>query len=455
VTPSDLRIRTLGSQRPRRRWLLATLIAGAVTLLAVELLSVLIYPQISHAPYSRSRLQKSLAERASAAPQPDAGAAIGESGFIPEHVLHPYAGFSYNPSADPEINAFGFYGESPVVERDPSRVNAVLLGGSVAREFYQLAGERLATLLAEIPRYRGREIHLVCLAVDGFKQPQSLLALTFALYLGAEYDVVVNLDGFNEVVLPITDNLPNRVFPHYPRAWNLYADKGLSPTRIALAAELMSIRERQHASSRRFSNPLLRSSNFALIVWENLDRRYELEAQRAYFALLDRARLGNPDTPHGPAPDPTQPPRETSRDAADRWAQASLQMRDLAEANGARYFHFLQPNQYVAGSKVFTEEEKRFADVDAYRGRHFPYHPSVRNYKPAAQMGYPLLIERGAALRQRGVNFVDLTGIFADVRETIYRDACCHYNQTGNEIIAERMAREIARVDAEVVSPPR
>lgn len=447
MTPPRLRIRTLRPWRPRRRWLVPALISGVATILAVDLLCVLVYPLTSDEPYSRSRIQGSLAERARAAPEPEVGAAVGEHAFMPEHILHPYAGFSYNPSKDSEVNAFGFYGESPVVSRDPGRVNVVLLGGSVARELYQVAGERLVALLAESPRYRGREIHLICLAVDGFKQPQSLLALTFVLYLGAEYDVVVNLDGFNEVVLPLTDNLPNRVFPHYPRIWNLYADKGLSLTHVAQIAELMSIRKRQHALSRRFSNPLLRFSNFMLILWESLDRRSELEAQRAYFALVDRARRGNPDASYGPALDPEQPPYDHSRDAASRWAQASIQLRDLAEANGARYFHFLQPNQYVAGSKVFTEEEKRLADVDAYAGQHFPYHPSVRNYKPAAQLGYPLLIENGAALRQRGVHFVDLTGIFADVRETIYRDACCHYNGNGNEIIAERMAQEIVRGD--------
>jgi hypothetical protein len=415
----------------------------------VELLCVLVYPLTSGEPYSRSRIQGKLAERAGAAPETEVGATVAEHAFMPEHILHPYAGFSYNPSRDPEVNEFGFYGESPVVSRDPGRVNVALLGGSVTRDLYQMAGERLATLLAESPRYRGREIHLIYLAVDGFKQPQSLLALTFALYLGAEYDVVINLDGFNEVVLPLTDNLPNRIFPHYPRVWNLYADKGLSLIHVAQVAELMSIRKKQHARSRRFSNPLLRFSNFMLIVWESLDRRSGLEAQRVYFELVERARRGNPDASYGPAPDPEQLPHDHLRDAASRWAQASIQLRDLAEANGARYFHFLQPNQYVAGSKVFTEEEKRFADVDGYTGQDFPFHPAVRNYKPIARLGYPLLIENGAALRQPGVHFVDLTGIFADVRETIYRDACCHYNGTGNEIIAERIAQEIARDDGE------
>jgi len=274
-----------------------------------------------------------------------------------------------------------------------------------------------------------------------------LLLLTFTIYLGAEYDVIVNLDGFNEVVLPLTDNLPNKVFPHYPRIWNFYADKGLSLTNVAQVAELMSLRERQLALSRTFSNPLLRSSNFMLILWEGFDRRFEFEAQQAYLALVDMARRWNPDASYGPASDLAQRSGAYFRDAVSRWAQASTQMRDLATASGARYFHFLQPNQYVEGSKVFTGEERRFADVDAYAGQEFPYHPSVRNYKRAAQLGYPLLIESGAALAERGVRFVDLTMIFSEVRETIYRDACCHYNLSGYEIIAERMAREILRGD--------
>ncbi len=430
-------------KRRRRRWFVPALIAGAATVLAVELLAVLVYPLTSDQPYSRSRIQSDLAKRKASAPDPEADLGTGNRAFLADQILHPYLGFAYDPRKNPEVNEFGFFGESPVVERDPGRVNVAILGGSVARELHESAGATLAAELAKSPIYRDKEIHLICLAVDGFKQPQPLFSLAFAVYLGAEYDVVINLDGFNEVVLPFTDNLPNKVFPHYPRIWNFYADKGLSLTHVAQVAELMSLRERQHALSRTFSNPLLRSSNFMLILWEGFDRRYEFEAQRAYLALVDMARRGNPDASYGPALDRAQGADAHVRDAVSRWAQASIQTRDLAAGNGARYFHFLQPNQYVEGSKVFTEEEKRFADVDAYAGREFPYHPSLRNYKRAAQLGYPLLIESGAELAERGVRFVDLTMIFADVRETIYRDACCHYYLSGYEMIAERMAREI------------
>jgi hypothetical protein len=429
--------------RARRRWFVPALIAGAATVLAVELLAVLVYPVTSDQPYSRSRIHSGLARRTATAPDPEVDLGAGKQAFLADQILHPYVGFAYDPRKIPEVNEFGFFGESPVVKRDPGRLNVAILGGSVARELYESAGATLAAEIAKSPVYRDREIHLICLAVDGFKQPQPLFSLAFATYLGAEYDVVINLDGFNEVVLPLTDNLPNKVFPHYPRIWNFYADKGLSLTHVAQVADLMSLRERQHALSRTFSTPLLRSSNFMLILWESLDRRYESEAQQAYLALVDMARRGNPDASYGPALDPAQGVEVHVRDAVSRWVQASIQMRDLAAGNGARYFHFLQPNQYVEGSKGFTEEEKRFADVDAYADGEFPYHPSLRNYKRAARLGYPFLIERGAELAERGVRFVDLTMIFADVRETIYRDACCHYYRSGYEMIAERMAREI------------
>jgi hypothetical protein len=442
--------RSIKVQRPtrrRRRWFVPALIAGAATVLAVELLAVLVYPVTSDQPYSRSRIQSGLAKRRASAPDPEADLGTGNQAFLADQILHPYVGFAYDPRKNPEVNEFGFFGESPVAKRDPGRVNVAILGGSVARELHESAGATLIAELAKSPIYRGKEIHLICLAVDGFKQPQPLFSLAFAMYLGAEYDVVINFDGFNEVVLPLTDNIPNKVFPHYPRIWNFYADKGLSLTHVAQVALLMSLRERQHALSRTFSNSLLRSSNFMLIIWEGFDRRYEFEAQQAYLALIDMARRGNPDASYGPALDPSQGADAYVRDAVGRWAQASIQLRDLAAANGARYFHFLQPNQYVEDSKVFTEEEKRIADVDAYAGRELPYHPSMRNYKRAARLGYPLLIERGAELAERGVRFVDLTMIFAEMRETIYRDACCHYYLRGYEMIAERMAREIIRDD--------
>ena len=43
----------------------------------------------------------------------------------------------------------------------------------------------------------------------------------------------------------------------------------------------------------------------------------------------------------------------------------------------------------------------------------------------------------------QGVNFHDLTMIFANKVEPIYIDTCCHFNKTGNEILGTVIGQAI------------
>lgn len=107
-------------------------------------------------------------------------------------------------------------------------------------------------------------------------------------------------------------------------------------------------------------------------------------------------------------------------------------MKALAESTGATYVHVLQPNQYVAGSKSFTRRELEVA-----------YNPE-NPWSQIASRGYPLLQARAADLRRAGVAFYDLTSIFENETETIYKDPCCHVNQRGNQIFGREVARAVA-----------
>lgn len=438
-----------------RRWIGTVLVQLALAIAAVELLAALVYPWIAGRPYSRARLRQALAARRSALPDlPLDTVRTEEPTFIGGHILHPYAGFVNDPAKDPNVNVLGFWGPSPLLKKDPSRVNIAIVGGSVALQLYRVARQTLIAELKRSPQFAGKEIAVVCLAVSGYKQPQQLLALSFLVYLGAEYDIVINLDGFNEVVLPLSDNLPNRVFPYYPRIWNFYAQKGLTPAVMSQMATVMRLEQDREALSATFSRLPLRLSNLGLVVWEQLDRRAERRIQEAYLRLVDTARTGGGEAAFGPVPDYENDWHRYFGDNAGRWEQASLQMHHLGESSGFRYHHFLQPNQYVEGSKTFSEEEKRIADIDAYAGRSFPFHPSMRNYKWAARNGYPHLIAAGKNLQARGVRFTDLTRMFVDVRETIYDDACCHLNQRGYDMLATEIAREIAGGGEPRPTPP-
>jgi hypothetical protein len=117
---------------------------------------------------------------------------------------------------------------------------------------------------------------------------------------------------------------------------------------------------------------------------------------------------------------------------ADVWFRSSLQMYELSRRSGALYVHFLQPNQYVSGSKVLTADELR----SAYK----PESP----YGSNAAEGYPMLISAGARFAEAGVPYEDLTQMFVNDRRTLYVDDCCHLGPEGTDALASHIASRVA-----------
>jgi hypothetical protein len=116
---------------------------------------------------------------------------------------------------------------------------------------------------------------------------------------------------------------------------------------------------------------------------------------------------------------------------AAMWYRSSAQLDKVCRANGARYYHFLQPNQYLENTKQMSEAEEKIA---IKRG-----HP----YGHWVPVGYPWLIQYGAELRSSGVRFTDLTGVLKGHSEPLYKDSCCHLNDKGYAVVAEAMADAI------------
>jgi len=58
-------------------------------------------------------------------------------------------------------------------------------------------------------------------------------------------------------------------------------------------------------------------------------------------------------------------------------------------------------------------------------------------------LGYPVLRRLGKEMREAGVAFTDLTGIFDRLNGKPYHDSCCHMNALGNEIMGKRIGEII------------
>jgi hypothetical protein len=424
------------------------LVVVLITVALLEVGSVGLYPVVFHKPFSRRDIQRELVLRQG--PQSEtAPVSPSDPVIVRNHIIHPYLGFVGNPGnymADWEfsrngqkstINDYGFPGMSPILKRQNDSVTICILGGSFAMNFYLDSKDTLLDELKTRGVFRDKKINVVSVAMSGWKQPQQLLALSYFLSLGAKYDVVVNLDGFNELALPFLENRREGVYPFFPRLWNLYASRLLSERIILQSAESIRLRQKVQQQKRFFSSPLIRHSNFCLFLFEVLARNVQNQIATATNTL--QTMLNQKDQIHsfensGPQTFEYGDGDRFFEEMAGYWEVCSRQMDGICHVSGAKYVHLLQPNQYVPDSKRMTNYERAIA---YYEGSNY-------GYKTAVEKGYPDLMTHGLALHRDGVNFVDLTMLFKDVQDAVYEDDCCHVNQRGNDLIAAKLAEAIA-----------
>ena len=367
------------------------------------------------------------------------------SKLLQGEVLHPYLGYVYKPVARSDgdalsLEALGFPNGGPFVRtRDPGTLVVGVFGGSLAAGFAAAGGtERLVEQLRDLPEFVGRRLVAVSTALAGYKQPQCLFALSYLIALGMHFDWVILIDGFNDVVLPVVEDPKQTTFPFFPRRWALRVASLDTATDVrALIGEIAYRQEQRRSMAQRFTDSALRRSRFASLVWLILDRRAEAAIAQRRQALLELRPQSLEYLASGPSW--SAPGGGLYADLVRFWKSASVQMNAICAANGIRFTHFLQPNQYVPNSKPIGSAERAIAVRED--------HPM----RVPVEAAYPLLRDAGVDLRTAGVAFHDLTMVFKDADEALYVDDCCHINQKGNELLADAMAARV-REDLGVAS---
>ena len=331
-------------------------------------------------------------------------------------ISHPFYGYTYPSPANP-LNAM------PPQQRWEGTVFIGLLGGSVAKgvnPFFQHALNRYfaANGLTQQPL-------VIDLTGEGMKQPQQTLIVANTLLLGGDLDLIVNLDGFNEITVSVPQSIYAGLAPSFPIWWERRA--GLTKEEILLAGNIAVLRrEQSRLAAAQENSPLRGSALFGLA------NRYRQERTAAEIIRLNHAltavATGYSLEKHGPR-NWLGAERELRQETGRVWYRSSVALSRLAKLAGADYYHFLQPNQYVPGSKPLSPKELELA-----------YAPSSLK-KTSVEQGYPILNGFSRDFHSQGINYFDLTGIFVDNPETLYLDPCCHLNDRGNELLAAEMVR--------------
>ena len=414
----------------RRKRLLFGILTCALAILAVELVSLTAISFL----FGGWTAVRTVADG-------DAGPDLLGSGFdYPDEIVHPYLGWVRKPHprrpgapADLPVNDFGFSDRgAPLRTRGPGRVVIGILGGSVAEQFAASATGTLIDELQQSPFFTGKDVAIVRLALPGYKQPQQLLAVNYLLVLGGQFDILINIDGYNEIALPAVENIPNHVYAAYPRSWHLRVTEAGSLEVMRSIGRIAHLKDQARSWA-----ALVRARPWCYSPTLNLAwRLYHSNMRLALYgeyAILNKLQSGEE------AAAATGPPQNFSSDAeayehcAAIWMRSSLQLHQLCAANDIRYFHFLQPNQYFPGTKVI-EGQKKMEPLRSGDAGRIP-----------VEKGYPLLVREGRSLSDRGVSFTDLTLLFADHPGQMYSDPCCHLNARGNELMAQKIADVISQ----------
>ncbi|GHA08677.1 hypothetical protein GCM10008090_18180 [Arenicella chitinivorans] len=370
-----------------------------------------------------------------------------ENGVIQTPILHPYVGFSVDGKRiDPNCQSADIMDCATRIRVDTDRSFAKrsdkvavigILGGSFADGTARGGSKKYFDhVMQYIPAFKDKEVVVYNMAMGAYKQPQQLMQLSYYLALGAEFDVVINLDGFNELAATYYGWRDSGLHPAFPKSWNHRVSSSISREGMLAYGKKFQLLESRSGLAEFASGFPTRWSPMINFFWRIMDPGYvnRIVAVDAQIDALSRVPEDQRDFAYEAlGPDMTlNTPDEMANYAADLWLNSSLAMRDLAEGNGARYYHFLQPNQYIEGAKPLNPEERKIAILD-YGG-----------YGNAYKQLFPALLERVTSLKDRGVHFYDLTYMFSDIPDTLYIDNCCHLNPKGYDMVARKLMTTIS-----------
>ena len=363
--------------------------------------------------------------------------------------LHPFFGYVLkqgaftNEKLKLKVNKHGFFSlyEYPFIKTNKKQFIIGVFGGSVANNFAvdEYKNQILSKKLQSYPEFADREIVVLNFGNGGYKQPQQLLILNYFLALGQELDLVLNIDGFNEVAL---SNLNNKAqielgmpsVQHIQPLTNLASN--VSPEVMSAIVQINDNKKQLKAGIDK-----LQTCQLALCHAVTSLRVKQLvnNYQQAIVKYDAQVKNSNADTANSsivyiPKADSVLPDRAAFDKMASMWYESSIGMNQILSSRKIKYFHFIQPNQYYPTKRVFTAKEKEIAI-----NKESPYIEGVKK-------GYPVLLSKVDDLQKARVNVFSAVNILDNTKETVYKDACCHYNSVGEEVLANYISSSIIKV---------
>ncbi len=306
----------------------------------------------------------------------------------------------------------------PIRDIDERAFVIGVFGGSVATAYAYWAIDPHSAVLKGLEEALDRPVVVLNFAIGGEKQPQQVQKLVYFASLGQRFDLILNIDGFNEAYVS---------WLNIERAGIDYSQPSAALVNTTIGVYLDGLIDQQirpiQARRDRLTT-IAHSTRWAaihyvtnLLAGQATDSLRQIEAEWTQQRPDDLFPLSRISAQGDFA--------DNLASLAEMWAGASIQMAAIARQMDAIYLHVLQPNQYFS-NKNFTEEE--LLDFNVLGEGDAPLATIV-------PMAYRAFLAHSGYIQSNSVNFINATGIFDEVEGSIYHDWCCHFNEPGFEIL--------------------
>jgi hypothetical protein len=294
----------------------------------------------------------------------------------------------------------------------------LLLGGSVAEIFGDWTHIE-AILKQRIAGLENLDVRLLNLATGGYKQPQQFFILS---YLVDQVDLVINIDGFNELMSHDDDFY----FPlEYPIFWNRYfSENSFNYGLPAAQSAVRFLYQLINLLPQRFG--YLSSSRAYFFFWSNLRTIFFNSFSR--LERLNRNKLNEGRRLMRPPGDL----ESIGKKNLAVWKKYQSLSALVARSRNLPYISFVQPNQYLKGSKPLSNRETENFINPAW----------AAFLNPRMKM----LSDTADELAKSGLPVKNLMWIFKHEQQDIYIDNCCHFNDLGNKIMENAILNEIQKL---------
>lgn len=267
------------------------------------------------------------------------------------------------------------------------------------------------------------KVTLLNLAMGCYMQLQTHNVFTYFFH---DLDRVIFLDGYNEVN-KLRETEPMRWPITYPwqGVWQPLVRRQFNARDLRAIGGIEFLSDLIEGLTRLSSRSVLGRSMFVHALWrigaDQFSHGINQKRLSLNESLVDSAKY------EGFTASSLEESRSQIASYFALYERLSMWQAALARDAQVPYFHFIQPNKYVRGSKPLSEEEIRQYTTKG-----------EAEFKRMTSL-YQKLAEIVGPLKALGVNAHSLTDVFVATEETVYSDEHCHLNTRGNRILMERI----------------